>query len=283
MAALSYTRGLTALLLAFGLAGCSATSEIESRDFTLQQNATPVSIDAGTAQEMARLLGNSGPTYVTLVVSDKGNIGSAASSRPSENRGRPVTSGSGFLVDESGYVMTAAHVALGKGNEVMARAANGRVYGGKVIAINPANDMALIRLKGYAGRTTTPAKNQCVAPGSMVYSLGKPHAQGDTARIGKLEAMSYGRPVQYGKFGYPDAMVLKMGTQKGESGGPVFDEQGKLVGMVVSTLTDASGNLINLAHAIPVSEIARFLCSNMSCGAAWQAAADQSAGSCKSI
>ena len=58
--------------------------------------------------------------------------------------------------------------------------------------------------------------------------------------------MSYGRAVQYGKFGYPDAMVLKMGTQKGESGGPVFNEQGQLVGMVVSTLTDANGNLINL-------------------------------------
>ena len=170
------------------------------------------------------------------MVSAKGAPGTTASTKPSDNRGKPATSGSGFLVDGSGYVMTAAHVALGKGNEVSARAANGRVYGGQVIAILPDNDMALIRLKGYSGRAATPAKNQCISPGSMVYSLGKPHAQGDTARIGKLEAMSYGRAVQYGKFGYPDAMVLKMGTQKGESGGPVFNEQGQLVGMVVSTL-----------------------------------------------
>ena len=276
-------RAVTLLALAAALAGCTATSDIESRDFMVQQNATPASIDAGTAQEMAKLLGTSGPTYVTLVVSAKGAAGTTASTKPSDNRGKPATSGSGFLVDGSGYVLTAAHVALGKGNEVSARAANGRVYGGQVIAILPDNDMALIRLKGYSGRAATPAKNQCISPGSMVYSLGKPHAQGDTARIGKLESMSYGRAVQYGKFGYPDAMVLKMGTQKGESGGPVFNEQGQLVGMVVSTLTDANGNLINLAHAIPASDLARFLCGNMSCSAEWQNLSRKSATQCSNI
>jgi S1-C subfamily serine protease len=249
----------------------------------VQQTAMPASVDAGTAQEMAKLLGTSGPTYVTLVVSAKGAPGTMASTKPSDNRGKPATSGSGFLVDGSGYVMTAAHVALGKGNEVSARAANGRVYGGQGIAILPDNDMALIRLKGYSGRAATPAKNQCISRGSMIYSLGKPHAQGDTARIGKLETMSYGRPVQYGKFGYPDAMVLKMGTQKGESGGPVFNDEGQLVGMVVSTLTDASGNLINLAHAIPASDLARFLCGNIPCSEAWKAAASQPAQTCGNI
>lgn len=270
-------------LLAAALAGCTATSDIESRDFMLQQNATPAAIDNSTTQEMARLLSSSGPAYVTLVVSSKGAPGTTASTKASDNRGKPATSGSGFLVDGSGYVMTAAHVALNKGNEVQARASNGRVYGGQVIAILPTNDMAIIKLKGYSGRAAKPVSNQCVAPGSMVYSLGKPHAQGDTARIGKLEAMSYGRPVQYGKFGYPDAMVLKMGTQRGESGGPVFNEQGQLVGMVVSTLTDASGNLINLAHAIPAADLARFLCSNTACSADWQALAAKSAANCSNI
>ena len=45
--------------------------------------------------------------------------------------------------------------------------------------------------------------------------------------------------------------------------------------MVVSTLTDANGNLINLAHAIPASDLARFLCSNMSCSAEWQSLSPQ--------
>ena len=271
------------LLIALALAGCSATGEIgpESRDFMVQQTSTPAASTAGNTEQMARLLSKSSASYVTLVVSDK--EGQSSTSRPSESRGTPVTSGSGFLVDGSGYVMTAAHVAVRKGNSVSARAANGRLYSGQVIDILPSNDMALIKLKGYSGKAAAPAASQCVSRGSMVYSLGRPHAQGDTARVGELESMHFGRPVSYGKFGYPDAMVLRMGTQKGESGGPLFNQSGELIGMVVSTLTDQNGNLINLSHAIPATSLAQFLCTTATCGDSWRALASRNTGSCPNI
>jgi S1-C subfamily serine protease len=192
----------------------------------------------------------------------------------------PVTSGSGFVATSDGLVLTAAHVAQASGNTVSARAANGRVYSGKVIAIHPDNDMALIRLRGFAGKPVTPAHSQCVARGSMVYSLGRPHDQNDTARIGEVESMHFNRPVRYGKFGYPDAMVLRLSTQKGESGGPLFDHSGELVGMVVSTLTDQSGNLLNMAHAVPSPELARFFCQNAACAGSWAQLAQTSTNTC---
>jgi S1-C subfamily serine protease len=86
--------------------------------------------------------------------------------------------------------------------------------------------------------------------------------------------------VAYGKFGYPDAMVLHLGTQKGESGGPVFDSNGRLIGMVVSTLSDGTGRSINLAHAIPSTTLASYLCSQTSCSPAWSALATRSTDSC---
>ncbi|MCB1377883.1 MAG: trypsin-like peptidase domain-containing protein [Alphaproteobacteria bacterium] len=269
--------------VALVLAGCTANQEVdlESRDFMVQQNAVPASTGVESTEHMARLLKLSGPTYVTLVVSDGEK--QTTSSRPSENRAIPVTSGSGFLVDSGGYVMTAAHVAVRKGNTVSARAANGRIYSGQVVDILPSNDMALIKLRGFSGKATSPAPSQCVPRGSMVYSLGKPHAEGDTARVGRLESMHYGRAVSYGKYGYPDAMVLKMSTHRGESGGPVFNDSGELVGMVVSTLTDANGNLINLAHAIPSASLAQFLCRNISCGGAWASLAQTTTDSCPAI
>ena len=116
--------------------------------------------------------------------------------------------------------------------------------------------------------------------GDLVYTLGKPHAQGDTARIGALESLHFGRAVAYGKFGYPDAMVLQMGTQKGESGGPVFDGNGRLIGMVVSTLSDGTGRPINLAHAIPATTLAAYLCSQISCSPPWSVLAMRSTDSC---
>lgn len=270
------------LVLSVALLGCGAAQdvELEGRDITVQQNVTPSAASIQNTEQIARLLSQTGPTYVTLVVSD---VDKQSAARPSEKRDTPLTSGSGFLVGSSGYVMTAAHVAVKAGNSVSARAANGKVYSGQVVSILPSNDMALIKLRGYMGKAATPASSQCLSAGSMVYSLGKPHAQGDTARIGKVQAMHFGRPVSYGKFGYPDAIVLSMGTQKGESGGPLFNQSGELVGMVVSTLTDANGNLVNMAHAIPVSALARFYCGNSQCAGKWTALSQTSTDSCGNI
>jgi V8-like Glu-specific endopeptidase len=71
-----------------------------------------------------------------------------------------------------------------------------------------------------------------------------------------------------------------MSTQKGESGGPLFDANGKLIGMVVSTLSDASGRSINLAHAIPATALANFYCANASCSSDWAALANKSVDEC---
>ena len=264
---------MTALILS-GCAGNTVPLDVESRDISVLQNASPAST-GGEAQSVSHLLPAVGPAYVTLNISSIDRY----ESEKNGNR-RAITSGSGYIVDGSGYVMTAAHVGVAKGNGVSARAANGRVYTGTVIGINPANDMAIIKLKGFSGRAVVPTSPGCVAKGDLVFTLGKPHAQGDTARVGALEARHFGRAVAYGKFGYPDALVLRMGTQKGESGGPVFEGNGKFIGMVVSTLSDATGRSINLAHAIPSTTLASFLCSQTTCSAAWAAIANQSTDGC---
>lgn len=266
--------------MALALSACVTADsvDLESRPISLDQNAEPAGAAGQVASaSVAQLLPSTGPTYVTLTVSQlqdgSGTSGSASSKRA-------ITSGSGFVVSTDGYVMTAAHVAVAKGNEISARAANGRVYSGSVIGINLNNDMAVVKLRGFTGHTVSPAGPGCMAKGDLVYTLGKPHGGGDTARVGALEALHFGRPVSYGKFGYPDAIVLHMGTQRGESGGPVFDGNGKLIGMVVSTLSDTNGQSINLAHAIPANTVAGFLCAQTSCTGNWPALAIKPTDSC---
>jgi S1-C subfamily serine protease len=268
------------LTFALLLTACAADGgpglDTESRAIDVEQNAVPAS-GAGASQSVSHLLPATGPTYVTLTVSraDPSNSSDARNSGT-----QAITSGSGYVVDGNGYVLTAAHVGVGKGNLVAARAANGRVYSGSVIAILPTNDMALIRLKGFAGKAVSPTAPGCVAKGDLVYTLGRPHSKNDVARVGAFEARHFGRAVAYGKFGYPDALVLHMGTQKGESGGPVFDGNGKLIGMVVSTLSDSQGNSINLAHAIPSTALAGFYCANATCSPEWAALVNKSVDDC---
>lgn len=270
---------LFAVAVALALAGCATEPDavsLESRSIAVEQNAVPTSGAANAAGSVAHLLPATGPTYVTLTVSQADNT---APGTRAETK-NAITSGSGYVVDKTGYVMTAAHVGVAKGNTVSARAANGRIYSGTVVGINPQNDMAIIKLKSYAGPAVQPVSPGCVATGDMVFTLGKPHAQGDLARVGTLAARHFGRAVAYGRFGYPDALVLHMGTQKGESGGPVFDSDGKLIGMVVSTLSDANGQSINMAHAIPSNALANFLCRQTSCPAEWAAIASVPTDSC---
>jgi S1-C subfamily serine protease len=274
---LKISRAIPVLFISIGLAACSASQsvDLESRDISVEQNAEPAG--AGSVASVAHLLPSSGPTYVTLTVSE---VDRDVAPVKSDYRKAAITSGSGFIVDGAGYVMTAAHVAVRKGNSISARAANGRIYSGKVIGVLPSNDMAIIKLRGYSGKAANPASPGCASKGDLVYTLGKPHAEGDTARVGALESLHFGRAVAYGKFGYPDAIVLQMGTRKGESGGPVFDGNGRLIGMVVSTLSDGTGRSINLAHAIPATTLASYLCSQTSCSAQWSALARQSIDSC---
>jgi S1-C subfamily serine protease len=267
------------LAFALLLSACAADGgpglDLESRSIAVEQNAVPTS-GAGAAASVSHLLPSTGPTYVTLTVSRSDPSGSGDSRQGTQ----AITSGSGYVVDGSGYVLTAAHVGVSKGNNVSARAANGRIYSGSVIAILPANDISVIKLRGFSGKAVTPVAPGCVAKGDLVYTLGRPHSQSDVARVGAFESRHFGRAVAYGKFGYPDALVLHMGTQKGESGGPVFDGNGHLIGMVVSTLSDASGNSINLAHAIPSTALANFYCANANCSPEWAALANKSVDDC---
>ncbi len=269
------TSVLASAVAAISLTACATDQpELDTsiRDIRIATDTAPR--DSILPAHISGLLANVTPSFVTMVVS-----------RPYSPMGRReglpkgVSSGSGFIVDRQGHVITAAHVAAGPRYSVRARASNGRIYNGRVVTTKPENDLGLIRISSLNMPPVTPAASPCLKKGEAVFSLGKPHAQGDTARVGSVKAMHFGRMVRYGKYGYPDAIVLRMATRRGESGGPVFNSRGELVGMVVSTLS-AGGRPLKLAHAIPLPPIARFYCANADCGPRWRKLAAMSTKSC---
>ena len=162
----------------FALAGCaqnSVTGESRLIDVMAEND---VAAEPASTGGISRMVTEAGPSYVTLNVSRV----DSQSNKPSERNKRALTSGSGFVVDSSGLVMTAAHVAVEKGNLVAARAGDGKVYTGTVIGVIADNDMALIKLSGFSGKAVIPAAKACVPRGTEVFSLGKPHDQRDVAR-----------------------------------------------------------------------------------------------------
>lgn len=263
----------TALFLTGCAGGPTSQALLEPRTIEVDSTAEPAGgIISGHIQQ---LQAQTGPSYVTLVVHEEEKRTGARSSNSPE----ALTSGSGFVVSD-GIVMTAGHVAVKVGNSVDARASDGRIYSGKVIAVRPENDMALIKLRSLKTSSVTPSAEHCMQRGAPVFSLGKPHARNDTARIGSVNSMSFGRAVSYSGFGYPDAIELRLATKKGESGGPLFNDRGQLTGMLVSTLSDATGKPLNLAHAIATPALAKFLCTNTACSGTWAQLATKEPNRC---
>ncbi len=265
------------LLPLLAVAACATNTELDGdpREFSVQTGYTPAGIALKTS--MPELVRRTSPAYVTLIVHQ-------AQGKSKEERDTlpdAVTSGSGFVIDDQGHVLTAGHVAVAPGYTVNAKGSDGRVYSGRVKAVMPSNDMAIIKLRGFDGIPVQPSSEACLRSGEAVFSLGKPHARGDTARTGEVQSMSFGRAVTYDGFGYPDAMVLRMSTKKGESGGPVFNSRGLLSGMLVSTLSDGDGRPLHLAHAIASPSLAKFVCKHTTCSQTWRTLTNKSVKSCK--
>ncbi len=264
--------------LILGLSACATNANLSTgpRSVSIENGATPAA--AVLSPNMNSLIQRTSPTYVTLIITESTKSSGA---RKNEILTKALTSGSGFIIDPAGYVLTAGHVALKLGNSVEARNSNGKIYNGKVIGVQRSPDIALLKLSNFSGTAVSPNSTPCLAKGSAVFSLGKPHAKGDTARIGQMQSMSFGRPVSYNGFGYPDAMVVRMSTRKGESGGPLFNQRAQLSGMMVSTLSDGKGHSLNLAHAISADMLAKFACSKFSCSSSWRRLAKSSYRNCK--
>ncbi len=259
---------------ALSLAGC-VTPSGEPRIIEVSPASTGGQALSGS---ITGLLQQTRQSYITLVVSKSSNRPRNKLNELEES----VTSGSGFMIDSEGYALTAAHVAVQPGWVVEARGPDGKNYVGRVVAVQKSSDSALVKLRDISSdaKPVVPVAQPCLRRGDPIFSLGKPRRTGDTARLGEVAAMSFGRPVTYKGFGYSDAMVLKLETRKGESGGPVFTSSGRLAGMVVSTLSDGTGRHLNLAHAVTAPMLAQFVCANTNCSASWRAIAKVNTSSC---
>ncbi len=263
-------------LLAVGLAACAGSRDIElegdSRDIAMVVDAA--SADAGLETVTQSQIGRVSPSFVTLVIRKR-----RKNTDQSFGAVKGVASGSGFFVDHKGLVMTAGHVAVSAGLRASAIASDGRVHDGSVTAVSQVPDVALVALPGLSTRPVVPAASPCLKRGEPVFSLGRPRNSGYIARIGEVVSMHFGQPVRYGRFGYDDAMVLRLNTKRGESGGPLFNARGELVGMIVSTLS-RGGRPLHLAHAIALPDLARFYCARRNCGGRWQQLATMSTRNC---
>lgn len=168
------------------------------------------------------------------------------------NSDQPQASGvgSGFIVDANGFVVTNHHVIKGA-DEIILTLSNGTEMMAEVVGFDSKTDLALLKVQ-----TSEPlpyvefGDSKHARVGDWVVAVGSPFGLGGTVTAGILSAR--GRDIRSGPF--DDYLQVDAPINRGNSGGPLFDETGQVIG-VNTAIFSPSGGSVGIGFAIP-SEIA---------------------------
>src|SRR5678815_4119803 len=154
--------------------------------------------------------------------------------------------GSGFIVDKDGIILTNAHVVEGA-DEVRVKLPDRREFKGKGAGIDTTTDIAVVRIDARDLPVVKIGEPSRVRVGEWVLAIGSPFGFENTVTAGIVSATSRSLPEgSYVPFIQTDAAV-----NPGNSGGPLFNMQGEVIG-INSQIYSRSGGFQGIAFAIPI-------------------------------
>jgi len=154
--------------------------------------------------------------------------------------------GSGFIVTADGYIMTNAHVVRGA-TDVVVKMTDRREYPAKVVGVDDRTDVAVIKIEGTNLPTVRLGNPESLKPGQWVVAIGSPFGMENSVTAGIVSATSRSLPDDpYVPFIQTDVAV-----NPGNSGGPLFNLNGEVVG-INSQIYSQTGGFMGLSFAIPI-------------------------------
>lgn len=245
--------GLAALSLIVPLAACQPADIAAPVVLTCPHGAGEDCL-AGGSGALARAVAG---TYVRVVIYEPGS----ARDMP----GRAIVNGaSGTIVDRRGLVVTPAHIAKDRRFAAAVTTIDGRVHPAAIVDVAPARELALLKIAPGPGiRTPDQADPRSLRSGQPVLAIGTPNNTPGVVSHGHVRAPRLDQRIAYAEYGYDDAIELDMEIEPGHSGGPLFDTEGRLVGMLASFGLGNTRQVpyvsTRLAYAIPAPAIADYL------------------------
>jgi len=170
---------------------------------------------------------------------------------PEMPRGPQVISseGSGFFVSADGYAVTNYHI-VDHAKSVEVTTNGGKPYKAKVVGTDSKTDLALIKVDGGNDFSFVKFAEKPPRIGDWVIAVGNPYGLSETVTAGILSAR--GRDI--GASPYDDLLQVDAPMNKGNSGGPIFDVAGDVVGVNTAILSPSGGS-IGIGFAIPAETV----------------------------
>ncbi|HTC38600.1 MAG TPA: Do family serine endopeptidase [Steroidobacteraceae bacterium] len=158
--------------------------------------------------------------------------------------------GSGFIVSADGYVLTNAHV-VADASEVTVTLTDRREFIAKVIGIDKASDVALIKIAATGLPTVRFGDPSKLRPGQWAIAIGSPFGFENSVTAGVISAL--GRPLNDGsqQTSYVTFIQTDAAVNPGNSGGPLFNIDGEVIG-INSQIYSRTGGYMGVSFAIPI-------------------------------
>jgi len=160
-------------------------------------------------------------------------------------------SGSGFVVDAAGFILTNNHVIEGA-ERITVTLADGRVFRGEVVGADPAIDVALLRIPDASNLPEAPLGNSDeLRPGEWVCAIGNPLGYVHSVTVGVVSFI--GRKLFDQSL--DDYIQTDAAINLGNSGGPLINSRGEVVGINSALSSRAS----NIGFAVPINQATAIL------------------------
>jgi serine protease Do len=159
--------------------------------------------------------------------------------------------GSGFIVSADGLILTNAHVVEGA-EEIVVRLTDRREFRAKLVGADPQTDVAVLRIEARNLPTVRLGDPSRVKVGEPVLAIGSPYGFENTVTAGIVSAKSRSLPDDT----YVPFLQTDVAVNPGNSGGPLFDARGEVIG-INSQIYSRTGGFQGLSFAIPIDVATR--------------------------
>lgn len=229
---------------------------------------TPLSPGAGIEDENNTIDVFKAAAPATVFVTQKQLVRNSYTRRTQEI---PAGSGSGFVWDRDGHIVTNYHVVDG-GSSFTVTLFNQKSYPAELVGGEPRKDIAVLKIDAPEEDLmpiTLPKKGSEQVVGQKAIAIGNPFGLDHTLTTGVVSAI--GREVLgYGKVTIKDMIQTDASINPGNSGGPLLDSAGHLLG-INAMIYSQSGSSAGIGFAVPVSTIRRVVPQIIETGHAEQA------------
>ncbi len=247
-----------ALALAFSLAGSAQAQAPVNRDTA---PPPPVSLTGAAPTSFAQIIEKVAPAVVSIEVRRSApataiprlpfGLSPFGQSPDDDDDETPGTtprqaraSGSGFFISADGYLVTNNHV-VDEATDIKVTLSDEREFAARVVGRDALTDLAVLKVEGRSLPFVSFLNAAVPRVGDWVVAVGNPFGLGGTATAGIVSA--YGREVG---STFVDYIQIDAAINRGNSGGPTFDAQGRVIG-VNSAIFSPSGGSVGIGFAVP--------------------------------